>query len=91
VSLPGIGDHSDEQSGERIGGEEEDESAVELILREGFSREYGARYLERVMDFLLGDPTAEKILGRKTTSEGILRVTAVDGRGLEFRSSRLRS
>jgi len=68
-----------------------DESAVELILREGFSREYGARYLERVMDCLLGDPTAEKILGGKTTSEGILRVTAVDGRGLEFRSSRLRS
>jgi ATP-dependent Clp protease ATP-binding subunit ClpA len=30
-----------------------DESAEELILREGFSREYGARNLERVMDRML--------------------------------------
>jgi ATP-dependent Clp protease ATP-binding subunit ClpA len=33
-----------------------DERAVELILREGYSPEYGARNLERVMDRMLGGP-----------------------------------
>lgn len=60
-----------------------DESAVELILREGYSPEYGARNLERVMDRLLGGPIAEKILGGKATGEGVIRVS-VSGNRLEF-------
>ena len=60
-----------------------DESAVELILREGYSLEYGARNLERVMDRMLGGPIAEKILGGKTTGERVIRVS-VSGDRLEF-------
>ncbi|MCX6878062.1 MAG: hypothetical protein NTW21_30260 [Verrucomicrobia bacterium] len=39
-----------------------DESAEELILREGFSEKFGARKLERVMDRLLGTLLAEPLL-----------------------------
>jgi len=60
-----------------------DESALELILVEGFSPEYGARNLERVMDRLLGGPIAEKILGELTTGERVIRVS-VHGDRLEF-------
>jgi len=59
------------------------ESAVELILREGYSPEYGARNLERVMDRLLGGPIAEKILDGKATVERVIRVS-VSGTRLEF-------
>lgn len=41
---------------------EVDESAVDLILREGYSPEYGARNLERVMDRLLGTLIADRLL-----------------------------
>ena len=39
-----------------------DESAEELILREGFSEEFGARNLERVVDRMLGTLIAEALL-----------------------------
>ena len=45
-----------------------DESAEELILREGFSEEYGARNLERVMDRFLGTLIAEALLSGKITA-----------------------
>jgi ATP-dependent Clp protease ATP-binding subunit ClpA len=45
-----------------------DDSAEELILREGFSEEYGARNLERVMDRLLGTLIAEALLSGKITA-----------------------
>jgi ATP-dependent Clp protease ATP-binding subunit ClpA len=60
-----------------------DESAIEFILREGFSKEYGARNLERVMDRLLGSLVAEALLSGKITTGQTLHLEAVDGR-IEF-------
>ncbi len=60
-----------------------DDEAVELILREGFCPEYGARNLERVMDRMLGGPLAEAILGGEATGKKTLKVSVVDGH-LEF-------
>ncbi len=57
-----------------------DERATELILREGFSEEYGARNLERTMDRLLGSLVAEALLSRKITAGQTLHLKAVDGR-----------
>jgi ATP-dependent Clp protease ATP-binding subunit ClpA len=57
-----------------------DESAIVLILREGFSKEYGARNLERVMDRLLGSLIAEALLSGKITAGQTLHIEEVDGR-----------
>jgi ATP-dependent Clp protease ATP-binding subunit ClpC len=57
-----------------------DESAEELILREGFSKEYGARNLERVMDRLIGTLVAEALLSGKITAAQTLHLEAVDSR-----------
>ncbi len=57
-----------------------DESDKELILEEGFSEEYGARNLERVMDRLLGSLVAEALLSGKITAGQALKLAAVDGR-----------
>jgi len=56
------------------------ESAEELILQEGFSKEYGARNLERVMDRLLGSLVAEALLSGKITAGQTLHLEAVDSR-----------
>ena len=51
-----------------------DESAKELILREGFSEEYGARNLERVVDRMLGKLIAEGLLGGQIVSGQVIRL-----------------
>ena len=61
-----------------------DESAKELMLREGFSAEYGARNLERVMDRLLGTLIAEALLSGKITAGQTVRLDAKDGQ-IQFR------
>jgi len=53
-----------------------DESAEKLILREGFSEEYGARNLERVVDRMLGTLIAEAVLGGKISDRENVRVMA---------------
>ena len=60
-----------------------DDKAVNFILREGFSPEYGARNLERMMDHLLGGPIAEKILGGSVSGSQVIRISALGDR-LEF-------
>jgi len=60
-----------------------DESAVELILREGYSPEYGARNLERVMDRMLGQRLANYLLAADRGQLGLIRVSA-DQSGLLF-------
>ena len=56
-----------------------DESAVELILREGFSDEYGARNLERVVDRMLGTLIAEALLcGEIATGQKIRILSSED-------------
>lgn len=56
-----------------------DESVKELILAEGFSEEYGARNLERVVDRILGTLIAEALLGGKITAGQTIRLVAADG------------
>ena len=56
-----------------------DESAKELILAEGFCKEYGARNLERVVDQMLGTLIAEALLSGKITTSGKIRLEAKDG------------
>jgi ATP-dependent Clp protease ATP-binding subunit ClpA len=51
-----------------------DAEAVEWILREGFSEEYGARNLERVVDRLLGMPLADAILAGRLHDGRRIRV-----------------
>jgi len=60
-----------------------DESAVELILPEGYSAEYGARNLERVMDRLLGQRLANYLLAADRGQLGLIRASA-DQSGLLF-------
>ena len=57
-----------------------DESAAELIQREGFSEEYGARNLERVVDRMLGTLVAEALLGGKITAGQTIRLVEANGR-----------
>ena len=57
-----------------------DENAEEFILREGFSEEYGARNLERVVDRMLGTLIAEALLSGKVAAGQTIRLEAVDGR-----------
>jgi ATP-dependent Clp protease ATP-binding subunit ClpC len=56
-----------------------DAAAVELILREGFSEEYGARNLERVVDRLLGMPLADALLNGEVRDGRVIRVGVRDG------------
>jgi ATP-dependent Clp protease ATP-binding subunit ClpA len=55
-----------------------DRSAGELILREGFSVEYGARNLERAVDRILGTLIAEALLSGRLNAAQVVRV--VEGR-----------
>ena len=57
-----------------------DESVKELILAEGFSKEYGARNLERVVDRLLGTLIAEALLGGKISEGQEIRLVANEDR-----------
>ncbi len=54
------------------------DSAEELILRAGFSEEYGARNLERAVDRMLGTLIAEALLSGHLNAAQVVRV--VDGR-----------
>jgi ATP-dependent Clp protease ATP-binding subunit ClpC len=60
-----------------------DESAENLILREGFSEEYGVRNLERVVDRMLGTLIAEALLSGKINSGQTIRLEA-NGNQIQF-------
>ena len=62
---------------------EMDATAEELILREGFSEEYGARNLERVIDRMLGTLIAEALLSGKITAGQTIRLEA-NGDQIQF-------
>jgi ATP-dependent Clp protease ATP-binding subunit ClpA len=53
-----------------------DESATELILRKGFSEEYGARKMERVVDQLLSGRLAVEILGNGFHDREVILISA---------------
>ena len=67
-----------ERLGDRGVQVELDDSAVELILREGFSEEYGARNLELAVDRMLGTLIAAALLSGHLNAAQVVRV--VDGR-----------
>lgn len=50
-----------------------DDSAVNLIMKEGFNPECGARNLERVMDRMLGGTITERILERQGACDQTIR------------------
>ncbi len=56
-----------------------DESVKGLILADGFSEEYGARNLERVVDRMLGTLIAEALLGGEITTDTRIRLEVKDG------------
>jgi ATP-dependent Clp protease ATP-binding subunit ClpA len=55
-------------------------SAEELILREGYSEQYGARNLERAVDRLLGTLIAEALLSGKIAAGQTIQLEAHEGR-----------
>jgi len=61
-----------------------DGSAEELIVQEGFSEEYGARNLERVMDRLMGSLIADALLSGKITDGQRIHLEA-SGDQIQFR------
>lgn len=54
-------------------------SAEEMILREGYSEQYGARNLERAVDRLLGKLIAEALLSGKIATGETIRLEGKDG------------
>ena len=57
-----------------------DESAVELLSKQGFDPVYGARPLRRVIQSCVEDMAAERILDGTVQSGDSVTVTAVDGK-----------
>jgi ATP-dependent Clp protease ATP-binding subunit ClpC len=55
-------------------------SARELLIKEGFNREHGARPLRRAIARFIEDPLAEKILRGEIEPNGTVVVTAVKGK-----------
>nr|BBH92899.1 hypothetical protein KTA_10980 [Thermogemmatispora argillosa] len=56
-----------------------DESAIDLLCKEGFSRTQGARPLRRAIERLLTVPLSLRILMGNIPKPGVVHVTAVDG------------
>ncbi len=56
------------------------DDAQELLLEKGFSTQYGARNLERVVDQMLGNLVAEALLSGKINSGQNMRIGARNGK-----------
>ncbi|MBR6155058.1 MAG: AAA family ATPase [Treponema sp.] len=57
-----------------------DKSAIQLIADKGYSREYGARNVERVVEEEIASPLVDEILFGKLSSGGKVTVSAKDGK-----------
>jgi ATP-dependent Clp protease ATP-binding subunit ClpC len=55
-----------------------DETAKRLISREGYSQQFGARFLKRVYDRWITEPLSEQILSRKLSAGGKAIFTCKD-------------
>ena len=53
-----------------------DESARELLAREGYDPNYGARPLKRAIQTLIQNPLAVKLLGGEVVPGSIVKATA---------------
>ena len=71
------------QTGERLSklgvGIQVEEQAVELLVKEGSDREYGARPLRRAVAALVEDPAADLLLCGRMKKGDTVQVTAQDG------------
>jgi len=63
-----------------------DASAYDLLMAEGFSEEFGARHMERVVDHLLAMPMAEDLLSGKIKAGQMIRAE-VNGNQFQFHST----
>lgn len=54
-------------------------ASIEYLAREGYSREYGARPLKRLIQTKILNPVAEFIIGRQVEHGGVVSVDLVDG------------
>lgn len=61
------------------------DTALDLLLREGYSLEFGARNLERVIDRLVGVPVAEALLSGKLQLGQAIRFESNDKQTLVFK------
>ncbi|HXR64748.1 MAG TPA: hypothetical protein VN729_02415, partial [Ktedonobacteraceae bacterium] len=69
-----------------------DESAIELLCKEGFSETQGARPLRRVIEKLLTVPLSLRILLANIPEHGEVHVSAIDGKlAIDIRESALSS
>lgn len=66
-----------------------DEASTDLLLREGFSREFGARELGRVVDRRLRDALAELVLKGEFRPGDTVLVSVGDDRRLSFRKNQV--
>ena len=57
-----------------------DDSAIELLCKEGFSQTQGARPLRRAIERLLTVPLSLRILLANIPEHGVVRAAAVDGK-----------
>jgi len=57
-----------------------DESAYDLLMRQGFDERYGARAMERTVDQLLAQPLSRLLLESKFPPGATVRVRVEDGR-----------
>ena len=73
-------DDFNKRLGDRFLTVELDNSAEELILREGFSEEFGARNLERMVDRMLGTLIAEALLCGEIAAGQKIRILSSDDR-----------
>ncbi len=55
------------------------ESTYELLMKEGFSPQYGAREMERTIQRLIVQPLGEKIIGGSIMDGQSVHVDTVDG------------
>lgn len=59
-------------------------AVVERLIAEGYSPEFGARPLRRVLDRRLREPLAEQILGGDFEAAGGLRISLSEAAGFDF-------
>jgi ATP-dependent Clp protease ATP-binding subunit ClpB len=59
---------------------EADEAALELLAREGYDPDFGARPLKRTIQRLVQDPLASMVLAGKVADDDVVRLTVRDGR-----------
>ncbi|MBR1891656.1 MAG: hypothetical protein IJ811_04090, partial [Clostridia bacterium] len=64
---------------------EYDETVIQLLLDEGYSKEYGVRPLERAVNDILADSLSEKMLRGEVVAGDTVRVYLTDDDLIDFK------